>query len=61
MSTLHLEASVANLTPNSIDKAHKRGWYGTVDSQECMLEVFNDFAQLKMIPAVPMIGGKFDD
>lgn len=44
----------------STDKARKKGFFGMVDSQECILEVFNDFAALKMIPKVPMTGGKFE-
>jgi len=44
----------------NLDKAHKLGFFGTVDSSECILEVFNDFAELKMIPSVPMLGGKFE-
>lgn len=44
----------------SLDKARKRGFFGTVDSSECILEVFNDFSELKMIPPVPMVGGHFE-
>jgi hypothetical protein len=39
-----------------MDKAHKRGWFGTVDSRECILEVLQDFAKLKMTPPVPVAG-----
>ena len=39
-----------------MDKARKRGWFGMVDSRECILEVFNDFADLKMIPPMPARG-----
>jgi hypothetical protein len=42
-----------------MDKARKLGWHGYVDSSECILEVFNDFAKLKMIPEVPMVDVKF--
>lgn len=50
----------ANGDAYSTDKARKHGFFGMVDSQECILEVFNDFAELKMIPPVPMAGGKFE-
>jgi len=42
-----------------MDKSRKLGWHGFVDSSECILEVFNDFAKLKMIPPVPMTDVKF--
>lgn len=37
----------------SADKARKLGWHGYVDSAESLLEVFDDFARIKMIPPVP--------
>ena len=45
----------------NMDKAHKRGWFGTVDSRECILQTLNDFADLKMIPKVPDSGVLIDD
>lgn len=44
----------------SMDKSRKLGWHGFVDSSEAMLEVFNDFAKLKMIPPVPMAKVSFN-
>jgi hypothetical protein len=44
---------------HSMDKARKLGWYGFVDSSECILETFQDFAKLKMIPEVPLVEKKF--
>ena len=45
------ESTLTNLC--SMDKSRKLGWHGFVDSSEALLEVFDDFAKLKMIPAVP--------
>jgi len=36
-----------------MDKARKMGWHGYVDTLEVVRETFQDFARLKMIPAVP--------
>jgi hypothetical protein len=36
-----------------MDKSRKLGWHGFVDSNESLLEVFNDLAKIKMIPPVP--------
>lgn len=38
----------------SIDKARAMGWQGHVNSTESFLEVFHEFARLKMIPPVPV-------
>ncbi|KAL9097151.1 MAG: hypothetical protein Q9165_000578 [Trypethelium subeluteriae] len=43
----------------SMNKARKRGWHGFVDSSECILEVFEDFVKLKMLPPVPKVNVKF--
>jgi hypothetical protein len=40
---------------NSMDKARRLGFYGTVNTSECILEVFREFADLKMIPHLPVI------
>lgn len=36
----------------SMNKARKFGWHGFVDTSECIKEVLDDFAKLKMIPPV---------
>lgn len=41
------------------DKARKLGWHGYVDSVESFLEVFDDFAKIKMIPPVPKVRVQF--
>jgi len=38
----------------SVDKARSMGWQGHVNSAESFLDVFHDFAKLKMIPPVPV-------
>lgn len=38
-----------------MDKSRKLGWHGFVDSSEAMLNVFQDFAKLKMVPPIPMV------
>jgi hypothetical protein len=43
----------------SSDKARKLGWHGFVDSNESLLEVFEDLAKLKMIPPVPKVKVEF--
>lgn len=42
-----------------MDKSRKLGWHGFVDSSESVLEVFKSFAELKMIPPIPMQDVKF--
>lgn len=44
---------------SSMDKSRKLGWHGFVDSTECILEVFQDFVKLKMIPPIPLKEVKF--
>ncbi|SMQ49453.1 unnamed protein product [Zymoseptoria tritici ST99CH_3D7] len=44
----------------SMDKARKHGWHGFVDSSEAILEVFQDFERLKMIPPVPLVKVSFN-
>ena len=44
-----------NPTNLSMTNARRLGWHGYVDSMESFLEVFGDFAKLKMIPAVPFL------
>ena len=44
----------------SMDKSRKLGWHGFVDSNESFLEVFDDFAKLKMIPPVPKVKISFN-
>lgn len=36
----------------SMNKARKMGWHGFVDSVECVREVLDDFAKIKMAPPV---------
>ncbi|KAJ4177132.1 hypothetical protein NW755_014034 [Fusarium falciforme] len=43
----------------SMDKARKLGWHGYVDTYQGLLEVFDEFAKLKMIPNVPKISVRF--
>jgi len=47
------------LTVNSSDKARKMGWHGFVDSNESLLSVFDDLANIKMIPPVPKVKVQF--
>lgn len=42
-----------------MDKARKLGWHGYVDTYQGLLEVFDEFAKLKMIPNVPKISVRF--
>lgn len=44
----------------SMDKSRKLGWHGFVDSNESLLEVFDDLAKLKMVPPVPKVEVKFN-
>ncbi|KAK3697271.1 hypothetical protein LTR37_017584 [Vermiconidia calcicola] len=44
----------------SMDKSRKLGWHGFVDTSESFLEVFDDFAKLKMIPTVPKVEVSFN-
>lgn len=44
----------------SMDKARKLGWHGFADSNEALLEVFDDLARLKMIPPVPKVTVSFN-
>lgn len=44
----------------SMDKSRKLGWHGFVDSSEAMLDVFQDFAKLKMVPPIPMTRVSFN-
>lgn len=44
----------------STDKSRKLGWHGFVDSSEAILDVFKDFATLKMIPPVPLMHVSFN-
>ncbi|KAK3045450.1 hypothetical protein LTS18_013800 [Coniosporium uncinatum] len=37
----------------SMDKARSMGWHGHVSSYECIMETFQDFVKLKMIPPLP--------
>ncbi|EON64875.1 hypothetical protein W97_04109 [Coniosporium apollinis CBS 100218] len=55
------DAAVSNgiMMNFSMDKAHRLGFHGSVSSSQCILEVFNDFAKLKMIPPVPMVDVRF--
>ncbi|KAJ7247978.1 NAD dependent epimerase/dehydratase family protein-like protein [Mycena rebaudengoi] len=39
----------------SMDKARRFGFFGTVSSSDCMLEVIQDFVNLKMIPSVQVL------
>lgn len=50
----------AMLTMYSMDKSRKLGWHGFVDSSESLLEVFKDFAKIKMIPPVPEVKVSFN-
>jgi len=43
-----------------MDKARKLGWHGFVDSNESLLEVFDDFAKIKMLPPVPKVKVQFN-
>jgi len=43
----------------SMDKSRKLGWHGFVDSSESILQVFREFAELKMIPPVPEARTRF--
>jgi len=43
-----------------MDKSRKLGWHGMVDSNESILEVFDDLAKLKMIPPVPKVKVSFN-
>ena len=43
-----------------MDKSRKLGWHGMVDTSESFLEVFDDFAKLKMIPPVPKVEVSFN-
>ena len=43
----------------SPDKARKLGWHGYVDSNESLLSVFEDLANIKMIPPVPKVKVSF--
>ncbi|GME40666.1 nad dependent epimerase dehydratase family protein [Neofusicoccum parvum] len=36
----------------SMDKSRRFGWFGTVSSADCILEVIRDFEKLKMVPPV---------
>jgi hypothetical protein len=36
----------------SMNKARKLGWHGFVDTNDCMKEVLEDFAKLRMIPPI---------
>lgn len=36
-----------------MDKSHKLGWYGTVDSVESIRKVLEEFVELKMLPPLP--------
>jgi len=38
----------------SMDKSRKLGWFGTVDTTESIRKVLDEFAELKMIPPVPV-------
>jgi hypothetical protein len=38
-----------------MDKARKMGWHGYVDTLEVVMETFERFAELKMIPTVPYL------
>ena len=44
----------------SADKSRKLGWHGFVDSCEALLEVFDEFAHLKMVPPVPKVTVNFN-
>jgi hypothetical protein len=44
-----LLGSTLDLTMN---KARKMGWHGFVDSNDAILEVLGEFADLKMVPPV---------
>ena len=44
----------------SMDKSRKLGWHGFVDTNEVILEVFDDLAKIKMIPEVPKVTVKFN-
>jgi nucleoside-diphosphate-sugar epimerase len=44
----------------SMDKSRKLGWHGFVDSNEVILEVFDELAEIKMIPPVPKVTVKFN-
>lgn len=44
----------------SAKKARKLGWNGFVDTEESLLEVFRELAQIKMIPPVPETRVVFD-
>ncbi|CZT25122.1 uncharacterized protein RCC_10851 [Ramularia collo-cygni] len=44
----------------SMDKSRKLGWHGFVDSSEAMLDTFQDFAKLKMVPPIPMTRVSFN-
>lgn len=43
----------------SSDKARKLGWHGFVDANESLLSVFDDLANIKMIPPVPKVKVSF--
>jgi hypothetical protein len=38
-----------------MDKARKMGWHGYADTLEVVMETFERFAELKMIPTVPFL------
>lgn len=44
----------------SMDKSRKLGWHGFVDPSEALLEVFQDFVKLKVIPPVPRVKVSFN-
>lgn len=43
-----------------MDKARKMGWHGFTDTNESLLDVFDDFAKIKMIPPVPKVKVQFN-
>ena len=51
-----LRGEISNL---SMNKARKLGWHGYVDTSESILDVFEDFVKLRMIPPVPKVEVKF--
>ena len=44
----------------SMNKSKKLGWSGFVDSEESLLEVFEELSELKMVPKVPRVVVRFD-
>ncbi|KAJ9650312.1 hypothetical protein H2198_010378 [Neophaeococcomyces mojaviensis] len=57
-----LDGSLCRSSPLmfSMDKARKMGWHGFTDTNESLLDVFDDFAKIKMIPPVPKVKVQFN-